>query len=171
MDINHPYSADREHFGLRLWADLTYDEVSDTHRKIVRVGEVIRNTPAAQYNHDHPANELVYGNNVLELDGIEASSSRCIRNVDEVDKHNLVSYLMKNPFKIKIETREQMSVQIEGDIHGYVAKLHHDCGHPSTEKMIDTLMREGCSDYSLDIARKKSDVQRVCSRTSTQPWM
>ena len=38
------------------------------------------------------------------------------------------------------------------DIHGYVAKLHHDCGHPDPEKMIDTLMREGCSDYSLGIA-------------------
>ena len=55
---------------------------------------------------------------------------------------------------IKIETCEQMSVQIEEDIHGYVAKLHHDCGYPNTEKMIDTLMREGCSDYSVEIATK-----------------
>ena len=47
-----------------------------------------------------------------------------------------------------------MSAQTELDIHGYVAKLHHDSGHPNPEKMIDTLMREGCSDYSLEVAKQ-----------------
>ena len=55
---------------------------------------------------------------------------------------------------IKNETNEQKSVQSEMDINGYVAKLHHDCGHPPPEKMIDTLMREGCSEYSLGIGPK-----------------
>ena len=44
------------------------------------------------------------------------------------------------------------SQNTETDIDGYVAKLHHDCGHPPLEKMIDALMHEGSSDYSLGIA-------------------
>ena len=136
---------------------MTYDEVIDTHRTIIRVGEVIQNTPGAQYKHDHLANGLIYGDNVLELDGtviqlLIPSCSRYIKKIDEVDKHNLVSHLKKNPFKLKIETCEQKSTHTEMDIHGYVAKLHHDCGHPDLEKMIDALMRVGCSDYSLGIA-------------------
>ena len=71
-----------------------------------------------------------------------------------MDKHNLVTYLMKNPFKIKIETRAKQSYQCESDIHVCVAKLQHDCGHPPPEKMIDTLKQEGCSDYALAIATK-----------------
>ena len=135
---------------------MVYGEVIKTDKAIIRVGEVIPNTPASQYNHD-PTNGFVYGDKVVELDGTEIQlliplCSRHTRKIDEVDKDNLVTDLKKNTYDIKIETSEQKSVQSEMDIHGYVAKLHHDCGHAPPEKMIDTLMREGFSDYSLGVA-------------------
>ena len=50
LDIDHPYSADRGNFGLELCEDLVYDEVIKTDKATIQVGEVIPNTPTAQYN-------------------------------------------------------------------------------------------------------------------------
>ena len=91
------YSADHEHYELKLREDLVYDEAIKTDKTIIRVGEVIPNTPAEQYNHEDPTNGLVYGDKVKELDDTEIcllvpSCSRCIRKIDEVDKHNPLQY-------------------------------------------------------------------------------
>ena len=87
---------------------MIYDEVIKTDKPITRVGEVIPNTTPAQYNHDNPANGFVYGDKVAELDGTEIqllipSCSRYIKKIDEVDRNHLVTYLKKDPCKIKIE--------------------------------------------------------------------
>ena len=100
LDIEHPYNANHAHFGMTLWGDLVYDEAIKTEKTIIRVGKVIPNLPAAQYNHEKPTKGLLYGDKDIELDGTEIcllvpSCSRYIKKIDEVDKHNLVTYLMK----------------------------------------------------------------------------
>ena len=79
---------------------------------------------------------------------------------------------------MSIETGEQKSTQTETNIQGYVAKLHNDCGHPGPEKMIDALMRmidalmrEGCSDYSLGIATDNLTLKESVVEPHTQTWV
>ena len=75
---------------------LVYDEATKTDKTIIRVGKVIPNSPAAQYNHESPTNGLVYGDKAIELDDTE-TCLRDMKKIDELDKHNLVTYLMQNP--------------------------------------------------------------------------
>ena len=86
---------------------LVYDEFLKIERTVIRIGNVIPNAPSAQYNHDNPTDGLVYGDKVLGLDGTEIclllpSCSMYNQKIDEVDKHNLVTYLMKNPSRLRL---------------------------------------------------------------------
>ena len=83
---------------------MLYDEAIKTEKTIIRVGKVIPNSPSIQYNPDNFTNGLIYGDEVIELDGTETcllvpSCSMYIRDIDKVDKHNPVMYLMKNPIQ------------------------------------------------------------------------
>lgn len=65
LDIEYPYIEEYAQFGMTLWEDLVYDEALKIERTVIRLGNVIPNSPSAQYNHDNPTDGLVYGDKVL----------------------------------------------------------------------------------------------------------
>ena len=69
LDVN--FDNNKSYCGSKLWADLVVDHQGGKTFTAIRIDQVITGSPAEKYNHDHPAEGLVHGDNIVNLGGVK----------------------------------------------------------------------------------------------------